>query len=54
MIVRAFNDSDVAEHALLRKKSGLLVENSAEELVRGAKPFHQDIALTIVNKLNGL
>ena len=54
MIVRAFDDTYVAEHSLRRKKSGLLVEDGAEELVSRAKALHQHIAVTVVNQLDSL
>ena len=54
MIVRVLNDSDVAQDALRRKKTSLLIEDGAQELVCGAKTLHQDITVTIMNKLHGL
>ena len=54
MVIRALDDTDVAQEGLRRKETGLLVENGAEELVSAAESLHQDISLSIVNHLHGV
>ena len=53
-IVGVFNHADVAEHALGREESGLLVEDGTEEFVGGAEALHEDVAFTVMNDLHSL
>ena len=50
MVVRILDDAHMAQHALRRQQSRFLVQDGAEELVRGAEALHQDFALTVMDQ----
>ena len=54
MIIRALENTYVAEKTLRRKETVLLVKDSTEELVGRAETLHKDITLTVMNQLNSL
>ena len=53
MVFRVLDDADVAEVALRRQETGFLVEDGAEELVGRTEALHQDVALSVMNQLDG-
>ena len=54
MVVRALDDTYVTEKRLRRKKSCLLVQDGAEELVSRAESLHENVTLSVVNELDSL
>ena len=43
----------MAQHALRRQEAGLLVQDGAEELVRGAEALHQDFPVSVMDHPDG-
>ena len=54
MVVGVLDHTHVAQQALRRQETRLLVQDRAQELVRRAEALHQDVALAVVHELHGL
>ena len=54
MVVGVLDDAHVGEQALRGQQTHFLVQDGAQELVRGAEALHEDVALSVVYHADSL